>query len=73
MLTLALLALGLGLGLPLAMAAANFCPVVGADYEADGSMIKVTASNSSSSWQCTGTLYKPETFYCKIVRQQKVK
>ena len=71
MLTLALLALGLGL--PLAMAAANFCPVVRADYEADGSMIKVTASNSSSSWQCTGTLYKPETFYCKIVRQQKVK
>ena len=68
MLTLALLALGLGL--PLATAAANFCPVVGADYEADGSMIKVTAS-SSSPWQCT--LYKPETFYCKIVRQQKVK
>ena len=60
MLTLALLALGLGL--PLAMAAANFCPVVGADYEADGSMIKVTAF-SSSSWQCTGTLYKPETTY----------
>ena len=46
MLTLALL--GLGLGLPLAMAAANFCPVVGADYEADGSMIKVTASSRSS-------------------------
>ena len=46
MLTLALLALGLGL--PLAMAAANFCPVVGADYEADGSMIKVTASSRSS-------------------------
>ena len=62
MLTLALLALALGLGLPLAMAAANFCPVVGADYEADGSMIKVTAS-SSSSWQCTGTLYKPETLF----------
>ena len=63
MLTLALLALGLGL--PLAMAAANFCPVVGADYEADGSMIKVTATSRSSSWQCT--LYKPETIYCKIV------
>ena len=71
MLTLALLALALGLGLPLATAAANFCPVVGADYEADGSMIKVTASSRSSSWQCT--LYKPETIYCKIVRQQKVK
>ena len=70
MLTLALLALGLGL--PLATAAANFCPVVGADYEADGSMIKVTAT-ISLSWQCTGTLYKPENIYCKIVRQHKVK
>ena len=54
MLTLALLALALGLGLPLAMAAANFCPVVGADYEADGSMIKVTAS-SRSSWSTMHT------------------
>ena len=54
MLTLALLALALGL--PLAMAAANFCPVVGADYEADGSMIKVTAT-ISSSW-CTVHTYK---------------
>ena len=68
MLTLALLALALAL--PLATATANFCPVVGADYEADGSMIKVTAT-SSSPWQCT--LYKAQTFYCKIVRQQKVK
>ena len=69
MLTLALLALGLAL--PLATATANFCPVVGADYEADGSMIKVTASASRSPWQYT--LYKAQTFYCKIVRQQKVK
>ena len=65
MLTLALLALGLGLGLPLATAAANFCPVVGADYEADGSMIKVTATSSSSRQRIS--------IYCKIVRQQKVK